>query len=252
MAAAAAAAKSLQSCPTLRPHRRQPTRPPRPWDSPGKNTGVGCHFLLQCVKVKSLSHVRPSATPWTAAFQAPLSIGLSRQEYLSGVPLPSSGLKYPLASPSMVIKLPGLAGYMGLQNKDCFPLTPPAMICEWKQCGLLRMSSKERGEPPPLSLFTFPSLPLELWKSSVSFGTRWIRGAWHSTVAGEESDTLTSSGSKPRATHTRVYKVTSTLCRPLCITPIVCAELLLPCSPHLARQALRWPVASEARWPSVL
>ena len=38
---AAAAAKSLQSCPTLQPHRRQPTRLPRPWDSPGKNTGVG-------------------------------------------------------------------------------------------------------------------------------------------------------------------------------------------------------------------
>ena len=39
-------AKSLQSCPTLRPHRRQPTRLLCPWDSPGKNTGVGCHFLL--------------------------------------------------------------------------------------------------------------------------------------------------------------------------------------------------------------
>ena len=49
---AAAAAKSLQSCPTLRPQRRQPTRVPCPWDSPGKNTGVGCHFLLQCMKVK--------------------------------------------------------------------------------------------------------------------------------------------------------------------------------------------------------
>ena len=56
-----AAAKSLQSCPTLcDPHRRQPTRLPHPWDSPGKNTGVGCHFLLQCVKVKSLSRVRLS------------------------------------------------------------------------------------------------------------------------------------------------------------------------------------------------
>ena len=38
---------------SVRPHRRQPTRLPRPWDSPGKNTGVGCHFLLQCMKVKS-------------------------------------------------------------------------------------------------------------------------------------------------------------------------------------------------------
>ena len=40
---------------SVRPHRRQPTRLPRPWDSPGKNTGVGCHFLLQCMKVKSLT-----------------------------------------------------------------------------------------------------------------------------------------------------------------------------------------------------
>ena len=124
----------------VRPHRRQPTRLPCPWDSPGKNTGVGCHFLLQCmkvksesevaqscltlsnpkdcsppssahgifqarvlewgaiafssawkwkVKVKSLSRVRLLETPWTAAYQAPLSMGFSRQEYWSGVPLPS-------------------------------------------------------------------------------------------------------------------------------------------------------------------
>ena len=44
----------------VRPHRRQPTRLPRPWGSPGKNTGVGCHCLLQCVKVKSESEVAQS------------------------------------------------------------------------------------------------------------------------------------------------------------------------------------------------
>ena len=42
---------------SVRPHRRQPTRLSRPWDSPGKNTGVGCHFLLRCMKVKSESEV---------------------------------------------------------------------------------------------------------------------------------------------------------------------------------------------------
>ena len=42
---------------SVQPHRRQPTRPRRPWDSPGKNTGVGCHFLPQCMKVKSESEV---------------------------------------------------------------------------------------------------------------------------------------------------------------------------------------------------
>ena len=45
---------------SVRPHRRQPTRLPRPWDSPGKNTGVGGHFLLQCMKGKSESEVAQS------------------------------------------------------------------------------------------------------------------------------------------------------------------------------------------------
>ena len=45
---------------SVRPHRRQPTRIPRPWDCPGKNTGAGCHFLLQCRKVKSESEVTQS------------------------------------------------------------------------------------------------------------------------------------------------------------------------------------------------
>ena len=45
---------------SVRPHRRQPTRLPRPWDSQGKNTGVGCHFLLQCMKVRSESEVAQS------------------------------------------------------------------------------------------------------------------------------------------------------------------------------------------------
>ena len=92
VANAAAAAKLLQSCPTL----CDPTdgSPPGscPWDSPGKNTGVGCHFLLQCmkVKVKLLSPVQLFAAPWTSVYQAPPSMGFPRQEYWSGLPLPSS------------------------------------------------------------------------------------------------------------------------------------------------------------------
>ena len=59
MYAAAATAKLLQSCPTLCDpiDSRQPNRLPHPWDSPGKNTGVDCHFLLQCMKVKRESEV---------------------------------------------------------------------------------------------------------------------------------------------------------------------------------------------------
>ena len=51
---------------SVRPHRRQPTRLPHPWDPPGKNTGVGCHFLLQCMPSR-FSRVWLCATLWTAA-----------------------------------------------------------------------------------------------------------------------------------------------------------------------------------------
>ena len=61
-------------------------RLPRPWDSPGKNTGVGCHLLLQCRKVKSESEVAqlcPTlATPWTAAYQALPSMGFFQARVL--------------------------------------------------------------------------------------------------------------------------------------------------------------------------
>ena len=93
-AAAAAAAKSLQSCPTL--------CDPIDGSLPGSTVpgilqartlewvAISCSKVWKWkVKGKSLSRVQPLATPWTAAYQAPLSMGFSRQEYWSGVPLPS-------------------------------------------------------------------------------------------------------------------------------------------------------------------
>ena len=94
------------------PHIWQPTRLPHPWDSPGKNTGVGYYFLLQCMRVKSESEVAqlcPTlSNPMTAAYQAPPSMGFSRQESWSGLPLPSPTntlflLKY--SSPKFVTQL---------------------------------------------------------------------------------------------------------------------------------------------------
>ena len=79
----------------LWPHRHQPTRLLRPWISLGKNTGVGCHFLLQCVKVKSESEVVSDSlrqTPWTVALQAAPSMGVPRQESWSGLPLTLYGM----------------------------------------------------------------------------------------------------------------------------------------------------------------
>ena len=105
---------------SVRPHRRQPTRLPHPWDSPDKNTGVGCHFLLQCMKVKSESEVAQScltlATPWTAAYQAPLSVGFSRQNYWSGVPLPSPKCNFNLQINNFLPKWVDHAIIRGLQT----------------------------------------------------------------------------------------------------------------------------------------
>ena len=93
-AAAAAAAKSLQSCPTLcDPIDGSPPGSPVPGILQARTPEwVAISFSNAWkwkVKVKSLSRVRLSATPWTAAHQAPPSMGFSRQEYWSGVPLPS-------------------------------------------------------------------------------------------------------------------------------------------------------------------
>ena len=78
---------------SVQPHRWQPIRLFCPWDSPGKNTGVGAISFSNAwkwkLKVKSLSRVWLLVTPRTIAYKAPLSMGFSRQEYWSGVPSPS-------------------------------------------------------------------------------------------------------------------------------------------------------------------
>ena len=92
--AAATAAKSLQLRPTLcDPIDGSPPGSPVPWILQARTLEWVAISLSNAwkwkVKVKSLSHVRLLATPWTAAYQAPPSMGFSRQEYWSGVPLPS-------------------------------------------------------------------------------------------------------------------------------------------------------------------
>ena len=98
-AAAAAAAKSLQSCLTLcDPRDGSPPGSPVPGILQARTLEwVAISFSNAWkwkVKVKSLSHVWLLATPWTAAYQAPPSMGFSRQEYWSGVPLPSPMIKH--------------------------------------------------------------------------------------------------------------------------------------------------------------
>ena len=103
----AAAAKSLQSCPTLcDPTDGSPTGSPIPGILQARTLEwVAISFSNAWkwkVKVKSLSRVQLFVTPWTAAYQAPPSMGFSRQEYWSGLPLPSPArLLYPLLTPGV-------------------------------------------------------------------------------------------------------------------------------------------------------
>ena len=121
---------------SVRPHRRQPTRLPRPWDSPGKNTGVGCHFLLQCMKVKSESEVAQSCPTLCDLMDCSLpgsSIhGFSRQEYWSGVPLPSPFLNVTAASAKSLQSCPTLCDPMdGGPPGSPVPGILQARILEW-------------------------------------------------------------------------------------------------------------------------
>ena len=83
---------------SVRPHRWQPTRLPRPWDSPGKNTGVGCHFLLQCMKVKSESEVVQSCPtlrdPMDCSLPGYLVHGIFQARVLEWGAIASSIAKY--------------------------------------------------------------------------------------------------------------------------------------------------------------
>ena len=146
---------------SVRPHRQQPTRLPRPWDSPGKNTGVGCHFLLQCMKVKSESEVAQLCpTLCDPTYQAPPSMGFSRQEYWSGVPLPSP--KYLTVRANLLGHFPNgsnltfgfsLTSFIwgalcaSLGQHPCFRITLPGLGCGSSRTRHFSVGVSPGGEP---------------------------------------------------------------------------------------------------------
>ena len=85
---------------SVRPHRQQSIRLPRPWDSPGKNTGVGCHFLLQCMNVKSESEVTLSCpilwNPMDCSPRGSSAHGIFQARVLEWGAMPSPELKQKL------------------------------------------------------------------------------------------------------------------------------------------------------------
>ena len=94
----------------MRPHRQQPTRLPRPWDSPGKNTGVDCHFLLQCMKVKSQSEVTQSCLTLSDPMDC------SPRDILNH-PKPSSGILR-----DRILPPTWLSGFSSVQSLSCVRL----------------------------------------------------------------------------------------------------------------------------------
>ena len=134
MLSAAATAKSLQSCPTLRdPIDGSPPGSTIPGILQPRTLEWVAIFFSNAwkwkVKVKSLSHIQLLATPWTAAYQAPLSIGFSRQEYWSRVPLPSpicylgwSYLSFPGVSIFNKIKATLKLSFLIVLVKDSFQI----------------------------------------------------------------------------------------------------------------------------------
>ena len=144
---------------SVRPYRWQPIRLPRPSDSPGKNTGVGCYFLLHCIKVKSESEVARSCPtlndPMDYSLPGSSIHGFSMQEYWSGVPLPFLVLVTQLCSNSLRPQ--------GLQ--------PARLLCPWDSPGkntgegchsLLQGIFPTQGSNPHLLPWQAGRLPLNL------------------------------------------------------------------------------------------
>ena len=127
---------------SVRPHRRQPTRLPCLWDSPGKNTGVSCHFLLQCMKVKSESEVTQScptlSDPMDCSLPGSSIHGFSRQEYWSGVPLPSP-VRYIYTH---IFPLPTLNWFLGEGNGNPLPYSSLENPMDRGVCRLQSMGSQ--------------------------------------------------------------------------------------------------------------
>ena len=85
---------------SVQPHRRKPTRLRHPWDSPGKNTGVGCHFLLQCMKVKSKEIAQSCPTlsdPMDCSLPGSSIHGIFQARVLEWVAIAFSNVQYKLA-----------------------------------------------------------------------------------------------------------------------------------------------------------
>ena len=121
---------------SVRPHRQQPTRLPSPWDSPGKNTGVGCHFLLQHMKVKSESKVAQLCPtlqdPMDCSLPGSLVHGIFHARVLEWVAISFSFFSH---KGHLIIKLfilPKVYFYFEFEKHCCWSPAPAARDSTWR------------------------------------------------------------------------------------------------------------------------
>ena len=170
-----AAAKSLQSCPTVQPPRRQPTRLPHPWDSPGKKRmkeGNACHFLLQCTKVKSQSEVAQSCPTLSNPMDGPgKSTGVGCHFLLQCIKVKSESevaQSCPTLSNPMDCSLPGSSIFSRQEYWSGVPLpqllspssaTREASVCVYTHsylCVFIHMYGEGNGTPLQYSCLENP------------------------------------------------------------------------------------------------
>ena len=145
---------------SVRPHRQQPTGLPHPWDSPGKNTGVGCHFLLQCMKVKSerevaqscptLSNLMDCSPPGSSVH------GIFQARVLEWGAITFSGISYTYTyTPSLLRLLPTALPSVLLQSTSFLPpiiaFLPVSSLPSW------HLHIAADSVPPCWSAFKYPS-----------------------------------------------------------------------------------------------
>ena len=136
------------------PHRWQPTRLPHPWDSPSKNTGVGCHFLLQCMQVKSESEVAQScptlSDPMDCSPPGSSIQGIFQPRVLEWVPVPSPRNHYAIVNWQQFFFL------CGSVEKSCLTLWPHGLQHARLPCPSLSPRVYSNSCPP--SWWYYPTI----------------------------------------------------------------------------------------------
>ena len=140
---------------SVRPHRRQPTRLPCPWDSPGKNTGVGCRFLLQCMKVKSESEVTQSCPTLSKPMDCSLS-GFSFHGIFQARVLEWGAIAFSFLTFTVRLNILDQKGLIKKgKNIFCIIVIEPYMLTEFNAVKEYIVFQTKIGIHVPISMFNF-------------------------------------------------------------------------------------------------